>query len=130
MLNIEKLEKDSNILFFNEYKELLSEFKLYMEIEKGDILYELYSLDKLFSKIENNLKYYQYLILWESVGNNKENEEYTKTFVFGSSSDGKRLYYDLNDMSIWEYWMDDKSKVKLFNSFGDFFTHSKIIDHE
>lgn len=48
MLNIEKLEKDSNILFFNEYKELLSEFKLYMEIEKGDILYELYSLDKLF----------------------------------------------------------------------------------
>ena len=33
-------------------------------------------------------------------------ERVKKGFMFGSSSDGGRLYFDLNDnLSIWEYWL-------------------------
>lgn len=130
MLTIEKLEKDTNILFSNKYKKLLIKFDLYMEVKKNNTLYELYPLNRVFSKIEGNLLYYQYLMLWESNVGHEKNEKYIKTFVFGSSGDGRRMFYDLNDMSIWEYWMDDKSKVKLFDSFDDFFAHSTTIDYE
>ena len=60
-----------------------------------------------------------------------DSERVKKGFMFGSSSDGGCLYFDLNDnLSIWEYWLDDGSIGKVADTFDEILEYGKIIDFE
>ena len=60
-----------------------------------------------------------------------DSERVKKGFMFGTSSDGGRLYFDLNDnLSIWEYWLDDGSIGKVADTFDEILEYGKIIDFE
>lgn len=55
---------------------------------------------------------------------------FIKTFVFASSGDDARLYFDLTGLSIWEYWMDDGSIRQVYGNFEDLLLNAKFIEQE
>ena len=89
---------------------------------KGEDL-DIWNSNILFSMI--NRDYYQYELLeYFSVPN------VGRTFAFGSSHDDGRLYFDLTDFSVWEYWLDDGSTRKIADSFDELLTKAKLLDKE
>ena len=105
------------------YKEILQSFELVCLYEyKGEDL-DIWNSNILFSMI--NRDYYQYELLeYFSVPN------VGRTFAFGSSHDDGRLYFDLTDFSVWEYWLDDGSTRKIADSFDELLTKAKLLDKE
>ena len=105
------------------YKEILQSFELVCLYEyKGEDL-DIWNSNILFSMI--NRDYYQYELLeYFSVPN------VGRTFAFGSSHDDGRLYFDLTDFSVWEYWLDDGSTHKIADSFDKLLTKAKLLDKE
>ena len=105
------------------YKEILQSFELVCLYEyKGEEL-DIWNSNILFSMI--NRDYYQYELLeYFSVPN------VGRTFAFGSSHDDGRLYFDLTDFSVWEYWLDDGSTHKITDSFDELLTKAKLLDKE
>ena len=105
------------------YKEILQSFELVCLYEyKGEEL-DIWNSNILFSMI--NRDYYQYeLHEYFSVPN------VGRTFAFGSSHDDGRLYFDLTDFSVWEYWLDDGSTHKIADSFDELLTKAKLLDKE
>ena len=105
------------------YKEILQSFELVCLYEyKGEEL-DIWNSNILFSMI--NRDYYQYeLLQYFSVPN------VGRTFAFGSSHDDGRLYFDLTDFSVWEYWLDDGSTHKIADSFDELLTKAKLLDKE
>ena len=105
------------------YKEILQSFELVCLYEyKGEEL-DIWNSNILFSMI--NRDYYQYELLeYFSVPN------VGRTFAFGSSHDDGRLYFDLTDFSVWEYWLDDGSTRKIADSFDELLTKAKLLDKE
>ena len=105
------------------YKEILQSFELVCLYEyKGEEL-DIWNSNILFSMI--NRDYYQYELLeYFSVPN------IGRTFAFGSSHDDGRLYFDLTDFSVWEYWLDDGSTHKIADSFDELLTKAKLLDKE
>ena len=105
------------------YKEILQSFELVCLYEyKGEEL-DIWNSNILFSMI--NRDYYQYELLeYFSVPN------VGRTFAFGSSHDDGRLYFDLTDFSVWEYWLDDGSTHKIADSFDELLTKAKLLDKE
>ena len=105
------------------YKEILHSFELVCLYEyKGEDL-DIWNSNILFSMI--NRDYYQYELLeYFSVPN------VGRTLAFGSSHDDGRLYFDLTDFSVWEYWLDDGSTRKIADSFDELLTKAKLLDKE
>lgn len=105
------------------YKEILQSFELVCLYEyKGEEL-DIWNSNILFSMI--NRDYYQYELLeYFSVPN------VGRTFAFGSSHDDGRLYFDLTDFSVREYWLDDGSTYKIADSFDELLTKAKLLDKE
>ena len=105
------------------YKEILQSFELVCLYEyEGEDL-DIWNSNILFSMI--NRDYYQYELLeYFSVPN------VGRTFAFGSSHDDGRLYFDLTDFSVWEYWLDDGSTHKIADSFDELLTKAKLLDKE
>ena len=52
------------------------------------------------------------------------------TFVFGSLGDDSRLYFNLSDGSVWDYWLDDKSTHKIANSFDELLSEATLEEKE
>ena len=140
------IEKNLNILFPQSYKNTLDKFKLFMEIEFKDYKIDLFNNNLLFEELNSfpNWNYVEYLVEINKKKQKAENiverhdstdfvdsERVKKGFMFGSSSDGGCLYFDLNDnLSIWEYWLDDGSIGKVADTFDEILEYGKIIDFE
>ena len=112
-----------SIVLPKSYKEILQSFELVCLYEyKGEEL-DIWNSNILFSMI--NRDYYQYELLeYFSVPN------VGRTFAFGSSHDDGRLYFDLTDFSVWEYWLDDGNTHKIADSFDELLTKAKLLDKE
>ena len=105
------------------YKEILQSFELVCLYEYEGEELDIWNSNILFSMI--NRDYYQYEFLeYFSVPN------VGRTFAFGSSHDDGRLYFDLTDFSVWEYWLDDGSTHKIADSFDELLTKAKLLDKE
>lgn len=105
------------------YKEILQSFELVCLYEYEGEELDIWNSNILFSMI--NRDYYQYELLeYFSVPN------VGRTFTFGSSHDDGRLYFDLTDFSVWEYWLDDGSTHKIADSFDELLTKAKLLDKE
>lgn len=99
------IEEKYKIKFPIDYLQLLMQFEQYCLYVKNGHEIDFYPTQKLFSPIKQHMCTYEYLQIWEDT----QAEKFIKTFVFAASGDDARLYFDLNDMSIWEYWLDDRS---------------------
>ena len=135
MKELLSIEKKLNILFPQSYKNTLDKFKLFMEIEFKDYEIDLFNNNLLFDELNSfpRWNYMEYLVEINKKKQKAENivqrhdstefvdsERVKKGFMFGSSSDGGRLYFDLNDnLSIWEYWLDDGSIGKVADTFDE-----------
>ena len=117
------LRRIQSLVLPQSYKEILQSFELVCLYEyKGEDL-DIWNSNILFSMI--NRDYYQYELLeYFSVPN------VGRTFAFGSSHDDGRLYFDLTDFSVWEYWLDDGSTHKIADSFDELLTKAKLLDKE
>ena len=105
------------------YKEILQSFELVCLYEYEGEELDIWNSNILFSMI--NRDYYQYELLeYFSVPN------IGRTFAFGSSHDDGRLYFDLTDFSVREYWLDDGSTHKIADSFDELLTKAKLLDKE
>ena len=105
------------------YKEILQSFELVCLYEYEGEELDIWNSNILFSMI--NRDYYQYELLeYFSVPN------VGRTFAFGSSHDDGRLYFDLTDFSVWEYWLDDGSTHKIADRFDELLTKAKLLDKE
>ena len=83
------------------YKEILSSFDLYCLYQyKGKDL-DIKNCNLLFEKLSRRLikrgNYYNILM-----------NLILKILCFGSLGDDSRLYFNLSDGSVWDYWLDDK----------------------
>ena len=146
MKELLSIEKNLNILFPQSYKNTLDKFKLFMEIEFKDYEIDLFNNNLLFDELNSfpRWNYMEYLVEINKKKQKAENivqrhdstefvdsERVKKGFMFGTSSDGGRLYFDLNDnLSIWEYWLDDGSIGKVADTFDEILEYGKIIDFE
>jgi hypothetical protein len=146
MKELLSIEKNLNILFPQSYKNTLDKFKLFMEIEFKDYEIDLFNNNLLFDELNSfpRWNYMEYLVEINKKKQKAENivqrhdstefvdsERVKKGFMFGTSSDGGRLYFDLNDnLSIWEYWLDDGSVGKVADTFDEILEYGKIIDFE
>lgn len=146
MKEISSIEKNLNILFPQSYKNLLDKFKSFMEIEFKDYEIDLFNNNLLFDELNSfpRWNYMEYLVETNKKKQKAENivqrhdstefvdsERVKKGFMFGTSSDGGRLYFDLDDhLSIWEYWLDDGSIGKVADTFDEILEYGKIIDFE
>ena len=105
------------------YKEILQSFELVCLYEYEGEELDIWNSNILFSMI--NRDYYQYELLeYFSVPN------VGRTFAFGSSHDDGRLYFDLTDFYVREYWLDDGSTHKIADSFDELLTKAKLLDKE
>ena len=112
-----------SIVLPKSYKEILQSFELVCLYEYEGEELDIWNSNILFSMI--NRDYYQYELLeYFSVPN------VGRTFAFGSSHDDGRLYCDLTDFSVWEYWLDDGSTHKIADSFDELRTKAKLLDKE
>ena len=112
-----------SIVLPQSYKEILQSFELVCLYEYEGEELDIWNSNILFSMI--NRDYYQYELLeYFSVPN------VGRTFAFGSSHDDGRLYFDLTDFSVWEYWLDDGSTHKIADSFDELLTKAKLLDKE
>ena len=141
-----KHRKKLNILFPQSYKNTLDKFKSFMEIEFKDYEIDLFNNNLLFDELNSfpRWNYMEYLVEINKKKQKAENivqrhdstefvdaERVKKGFMFGSSSDGGRLYFDLNDnLSIWEYWLDDGSIGKVADTFDEILEYGETIDYE
>ena len=146
MNKLSSIEKNLNILLPQSYKNTLDKFKLFMEIEFKDYEIDLFNNNLLFDELNSfpRWNYMEYLVEINKKKQKAENivqrhdstefvdsERVKKGFMFGSSSDGGCLYFDLNDnLSIWEYWLDDGSIGKVADSFDEILEYGQIIDFE
>ena len=146
MKELLSIEKNLNILFPQSYKNTLDKFKLFMEIEFKDYEIDLFNNNLLFDELNSfpRWNYMEYLVEINKKKQKAENivqrhdstefvdsERVKKGFMFGTSSDGGRLYFNLNEnLSIWEYWLDDGSVGKVADTFDEILEYGKIIDFE
>lgn len=146
MKNLLDVENKLNALFPNSYKNILDRFKLFMEIEFKEHTIDLFNKDSLFENVNGFCKwnYMEYLVDINKekqqdinvVNRHDENgyinsERVKKGFMFGSFTDGIRLYFDLEDnLSIWEYGLDDGSIGKIADHFDDILSIGEISDFE
>lgn len=105
------------------YKEILSSFDLYCLYQyKGKDL-DIKNRNLLFEKLSRDYQAWQLLQYLDEP--NTEN-----TFVFGSLGDDSRLYFNLSDESVWDYWLDDKSTHKIANSFDELLSEATLEEKE
>ena len=117
------LRRIQSLVLPKSYKEILQSFELVCLYEYEGEELDIWNSNILFSMI--NRDYYQYELLeYFSVPN------IGRTFAFGSSHDDGRLYFDLTDFSVWEYWLDDGSTHKIADSFDELLTKAKLLDKE
>ena len=117
------LRRIQSLVLPKSYKEILQSFELVCLYEYEGEELDIWNSNILFSMI--NRDYYQYELLeYFSVPN------VGRTFAFGSSHDDGRLYFDLTDFSVREYWLDDGSTYKIADSFDELLTKAKLLDKE
>lgn len=123
MNSLRDIEELLSVKFPNSFHETLSSFDIFFVFEKNNDEFEVYSLNKLLTTIEGNLFYFQYMAVWKGDLDNN-------FFVFGSSGDGKRIYFNLEDLTVWEYWLDDNSSRKIYQNFEMLITDIDVIEKD
>ena len=123
MSRASELKRIQHLNLPDSYKEVLTQFEFFCLYEYEGREIELWSFANLFSYI--NRDYYQWELLEYFSAPNAEH-----TFTFDSSHDDARLYFDLTDFSVWEYWLDDDSTDKVADSFDEIISKAKLIDKE
>ena len=139
-----QLEQELNIQLPDTYKFLLNSFNniLAIELKNGEDV-DFLSIKKLLEPYNKNSNRYQMIevLMIDYFSSNKtqtlfcreaqtqiDSSLFAQSFYFATLGDDSRLFFNLKDWSIWEFWMDDKSIKKLANSFEEFMTDSKIIE--
>lgn len=52
---------------------------------------------------------------------------FLNSFYFGNMGDDSRLFFHLEDGSIWDYWLDDGSVGKITATFDELIVNSEVI---
>lgn len=146
MQRIYKIEQENHFELPTLYKEILASFDLFMLLDfKGKDI-DLTNRNLLTEFVKKEVQNWQYVTIWasedERIQNNRvrrhdiDNESIDigrlkNSFMFGSYGDGVRLYFDIQDnMSVWEYWLDEGSVGKIANGFDELLSESEIIEQE
>lgn len=132
------------IHFPKSYLQLLQSFNKFLvyDLQDGKEM-EFYSSTKLFSKLNTKFGQWQIMDYFndESNGNfsrtiisrdsdiQNTNLQTFKSFTFGAF-EGERIFFNLNDFSVWSYWLDEGSIGKIANTFDDFMQNSTFIEKD
>ncbi len=146
MNRIEKIEQENKFTLPASYKKLLTEFELFMLLEFNGKDMDIENINLITEPIrKTTLQSWQCIQLWvfedNRIVDNKvrrhdikgeflDKERFENTFMFGGYGDGVRLFFDTNDWSVWQYWMDEGSVGKVADSFDEIVQHSKVIASE
>ncbi|MFK8265320.1 SMI1/KNR4 family protein [Capnocytophaga cynodegmi] len=144
-----EIENKLNRTLPESYKKLMSEFESFCVLEYREKEIDIRNINRLSSSIDtkSGLQEWQYLQQWtqnnahkqpkpELVKRNDSSETLPKEqvangFLFADGSDGVRLYFDIQDnMSVWEYWLDEGSVRKIADSFDELLSKSEIVEQE
>ncbi|MDM1298321.1 hypothetical protein HXZ94_07375 [Empedobacter falsenii] len=140
------LEKAINKALPNAYVNLLESFDniLLVELANGEEV-DFHSAQSLLQLYDKLHKRYQMLtVLMEDYFVRKNNTQLycrdteneidgitlTENLYFGKMGDDSALFFNLKDMSIWEFWQDDYSVGKISNSFEEFISDFTIIEKD
>lgn len=140
------LEEAINKALPNAYVNLLESFDniLLIELANGEEV-DFHSVQNLLQPYDKLNKRYQMLtVLMEDYFVRKnstqlycrdaENEidgnTLTENFYFGKMGDDSALFFNLKDMSIWEFWQDDSSVGNIANTFEEFMGNFSIIQKD
>lgn len=123
---ITKFEIENGVFFPESYKEILNQFDIFRVYEYQEKDLDIWSISYIFKDIDNEYK------CWELLKRNLSTQliDTNKTFVFGSLGDGIRLFFNLMDMSIWMYYLDDDSIEQLELTFEELLNKSILIASE
>lgn len=121
-----EFETENKILLPSSYKEILNLFNIFRVYSYQNKELNIYSIARLFSTINNACKLHEFMQgeLSTSI------IDTDKTFTFGSLSDGIELFFDLRDMSIWRYYLDDNTIAQIESSFEELINKSTLIASE
>ncbi len=142
-LQIQQLEEKIGNTLPSSYKNILESFENILLIElANEEEVDFHSVQNLLQPYDKLHKSYQMLtILMEDYFARKnttqlycrdtENEidgnTLTENLYFGQMGDDSALFFNLKDMSIWEFWQDDSSVGKIANTFEEFISDFTII---
>ena len=85
-----------------------------------------YGISRLFEDIDKTHKLYQFVA--SEISSSVIDPD--KTFTFGGLSDGVELFFDLRDMSIWRYYLDDSSTAQIEPSFEALMSKSSFVTRD
>lgn len=128
------------------YIELLKSFKslLVLELENQTEV-ELHSLEKLVAPISDQTPRYQMIesLMREYLLKNTKQTLFCRNtqseidaltlkenFYFGKLDSDAALILNLEDFSIWEFWLDDNSIAKLADTFEQFLGLYTIVEKD
>lgn len=144
--SIQDLDQHTKNELPEAYKLLLNSFNtiLVLELKNGEDV-DFLSIIKLLEPYNKNSKRHQMVevLMEDYISSNKtqtlfcretqtqiEDSFFTENFYFGSMGDDSKLFFNLKDWSVWEFWMDDKSVGKIADNFDEFLVDSKIIEKD
>lgn len=124
----------NNIFFPVSYKKILNSFNNYIiynyHIEEFGVNktkdLNFYSVSRLFENISKTHKLHQFMV--DEISTSILDLD--KTFTFGSLSDGVELFFDLKDMSIWRYYLDDNTIAQIEPSFEVLMSKSSFLTRD
>ena len=56
--------------------------------------------------------------------------EFNSTLYFANMGDDARLFFNLKDWTVWEFWMEDNSVAKIASTFEAFILDSSVDEHD
>ncbi|GIM51383.1 hypothetical protein CAPN004_04130 [Capnocytophaga cynodegmi] len=144
-----EIENKLNRTLPESYKKLMSEFESFCVLEYREKEIDIRNINRISSPIDtkSGLQEWQYLQQWTQDNTHKQpkpelvkrndssetlpRERVANGFLFADGSDGVRLYFDIQDnMSVWEYWLDEGSVEKIADSFDELLSKSEIVEQE
>lgn len=127
-------ETENGVAFPKAYKEILGSFESYIiydyrvnefGVQKTKDL-NFYGISRLFEDIDKTHKLYQFVA--SEISSSVIDSD--KTFTFGGLSDAVELFFDLRDMSIWRYYLDDGSIAQIEPSFEALMGKSSFVTRD
>ncbi|GJQ07231.1 hypothetical protein CAPN010_13890 [Capnocytophaga cynodegmi] len=144
-----EIENKLNRTLPESYKKLMSEFESFCVLEYREKEIDIRNINRLSSSIDtkSGLQEWQYLQQWTQNNAHKQpkpelvkrndssetlpRERVANGFLFADGTDGVRLYFDIQDnMSVWEYWLDEGSVGRIADSFDELLSKSEIVEQE
>lgn len=144
-----EIENKLNRTLPESYKKLMSEFESFCVLEYREKEIDIRNINRLSSSIDtkSGLQEWQYLQQWTQNNAHKQpkpelvkrndssetlpRERVANGFLFADGTDDVRLYFDIQDnMSVWEYWLDEGSVGRIADSFDELLSKSEIVEQE